>query len=70
MVHNRIRELRKSKGWSLDELCRRSEVSRSYLWTLETEGGSPGIDVCRKIASALGDSVDNVFPVEVTANSA
>lgn len=35
-IGRRIRELRKSRGWTLDELAVRAEISRSYLSRIET----------------------------------
>lgn len=59
---SRVRELRKAKGWSLDELCRRSGVSRSNLWAIETQDRSPTIEIGRKIANALGVTLNDLFP--------
>lgn len=59
---SRLRELRLAKNWSLDELCRRSGVSRSNLWAIEVQGRSPTVEIARKIANALGVTLDELFP--------
>ncbi len=64
---SRVRALRLENGWSLDELCRRTNVSKSNLWSIETQGRSPTVDIARKIASAFGESIEEVFPEEKTA---
>lgn len=60
---SRVREFRIAKGWSLDELCRRSGVSRNHLWAIEKSKRSPSIEVGHKIASALGVTLDELFPM-------
>lgn len=32
---DRLRRLRSQRGWSMDELCRQSGVSRNHIWQLE-----------------------------------
>lgn len=59
---SRIRELRLARKWSLDELCRRSGVSRSNLWAIERQGRVPTVEVGRKIANAFGVTLDELFP--------
>lgn len=61
---NRIRDFRKAADLTLKQLAARSNVSVSYLSSLEIQGGSVGLDVARRIARALGQSLDEVFPEE------
>jgi transcriptional regulator with XRE-family HTH domain len=51
----KIKDLRKKKGWSLDELASRGEVSKSYLWELENRetASRPSAEKITKIAVAL-----------------
>lgn len=51
----KIRELRKEKEWSLDELASKAEISKSYLWELENKetAGRPSAEKINKIAAAL-----------------
>jgi transcriptional regulator with XRE-family HTH domain len=54
----RIRRLRTARGWSSGQLSKESDVSRAYLWQLETGGKeNPSLDVLQRLANALGVSV-------------
>ena len=51
----KIRQLRKEKGLSLDQLAAMAETSKSYLWELENrETANPTMDKVSKIAEKLG----------------
>jgi transcriptional regulator with XRE-family HTH domain len=51
----KIRELRKSKGLTLEELAKRSDASKSYIWELENRTPPrPSAEKLRKIAEQLG----------------
>lgn len=51
----KIRNLRKEKGLSLDQLATLAETSKSYLWELENrETANPTMDKVVKIAEKLG----------------
>lgn len=56
-VCQRVRELRRQRGWSLDVLSQLSGVSRSMLSQIEREQANPTLAVTVKIAHALGLSV-------------
>jgi transcriptional regulator with XRE-family HTH domain len=56
---NKIRELRKSKGYTLEELAQRADSSKSYIWELENKNPPrPSADKVAKIAAALGVTSD------------
>jgi transcriptional regulator with XRE-family HTH domain len=59
---DRIRELRKSKGMTLQELADVSGVAKSYIWDLE-KGNSrrPSAAILDCIARALGSTVDQLL---------
>lgn len=50
----RLKELRGERGWSLDELARRSGVSRATLSRLENAGVSPTASVLGRLCAAFG----------------
>lgn len=52
-VGNRIKDLRKSEGFSLDKLSKKSNCSKSYLWEVEKDRVSPSYAKVLKIAFAL-----------------
>lgn len=59
MIGEKIRKLRKEKGWSLDELGARSASSKSYIWELEKNDElEPSARKLKAIADALNVSLD------------
>ena len=63
---DRVRSLRKSKGWTLEQLASLSGVSRSMLSQIERGAASPTLGVAFRIAQAfgmtLGDLVQSPQP--------
>lgn len=61
-VCERMREMRKKRGWTLEQLASLSGVSRSMLSQIERGGANPTLGVAYRIAQAfglsLGDLVD------------
>ncbi len=53
-VADTVRQLRKNRAYSLDELAQRSGVSRASLSQIETAKTNPTISILWKIAAALG----------------
>ncbi len=60
-VRLRIRSLRTSRGWSLDELARRSLVNASTISRLETGGRRIALDQLVPLARALGVTIDELL---------
>ena len=51
---DKIRELRKAKGYTLDKLAELAESSKSYIWELENKDDpKPSADKISKIAAVL-----------------
>lgn len=64
----RVRELRHQKGLTLTELAQQSNVSKSYLSTVENGTGSrPGAAVLHKLAVTLGVSLADLLGRSVHA---
>jgi transcriptional regulator with XRE-family HTH domain len=56
-----LRKLRKTQGFSLDDLASKTEISRSYLWKLERKPDvNPSLDLLQKLADALGTTVGDL----------
>jgi transcriptional regulator with XRE-family HTH domain len=56
---NKIRDLRKKKGYTLEKLAELTESSKSYIWELENKDPPrPSAEKVAKIASALGVTTD------------
>lgn len=67
----RIRDLRKKKGYTLDELATHSESSKSYIWELENKDPPrPSGEKLALIAVALGVTPDYLLGVEPEVESA
>lgn len=60
-VRQRIRSLRTARGWSLDELAKRSFIGPSTISRIETGGRRIALDQLVALAKALGVSVDDLL---------
>ena len=54
LIAQRLKSLRAERGWSLDELAKRSNVSRATLSRLENAEVSPTTSVLGKLCAAYG----------------
>jgi len=54
LIAQRLRDLRSERGWSLDELAKRSTVSRATLSRLENAEVSPTASALGKLCAAHG----------------
>jgi transcriptional regulator with XRE-family HTH domain len=62
----KIRKLRKEKGFTLEKLAELTESSKSYIWELENKNPPrPSADKVARIAAALGVTTD--YLVDTTA---
>jgi transcriptional regulator with XRE-family HTH domain len=58
-LREKLKELRKKKGYSLDELARLSGASKSYLWELENrDERKPSAEKLVDIARVLDTTTD------------
>lgn len=58
-MHQKIKEARKNKGLTLEQLAKKVDSSKSYMWQLETEPKiKPSVQLISKIAEALDVTVD------------
>ena len=56
---DKIRRLRKDKGFSLDKLAELSDSSKSYIWELENKNPPrPSADKLAKIADQLDTTIE------------
>lgn len=58
---DRVRELRRSRGWTLEEAARRAGLARSTLSKIENGQMSPTYDALKKLAGGLSISVPQLF---------
>jgi transcriptional regulator with XRE-family HTH domain len=67
----KIRKLRKDKGYTLDELAERSESSKSYIWELENKDPPrPSGGKLALIAEALDVTPDYLLGLDAEVQSA
>ncbi|WP_233848936.1 helix-turn-helix domain-containing protein [Paraburkholderia sp. HD33-4] len=64
LIANRVRDLRKVRGYTLDELAESSGVSRSMISLIERQETSPTAAVLAKLADALNVTLATLFSDE------
>jgi transcriptional regulator with XRE-family HTH domain len=57
---DRVRDLRRRKGWTLEQLSAACGVSRSMLSQIERNSANPTLGVAFRIAQAFGMSLDGL----------
>ena len=68
---DKIRELRKKKGYTLEKLAELTESSKSYIWELENKNPPrPSGDKVARIASVLGVTSDYLLDTTEKTNVA
>src|SRR5947207_9083365 len=63
LLCDRVRELRKKKGWTLEQLSAACGVSRSMLSQIERNQANPTLGVAYRIAQAFGMSLGSLVDV-------
>lgn len=58
---NRVRELRKEKNLSQEELSYKADLHRTYIGMIERAEKNITLANIEKIANALGTSIDNLL---------
>jgi len=58
---NRVKRLRKSKGWTQEELARRAGLHRTYVGSIERYERNVSLINISKIAKALGVGVQKLL---------
>ncbi|MGV8838813.1 MAG: helix-turn-helix domain-containing protein [Bauldia sp.] len=67
----KIRELRKKKGYTLDKLAELADSSKSYIWELENKNPPrPSAEKVAKIAAVLGVTTDYLIDTTATMEPA
>jgi putative transcriptional regulator len=60
-VLNRVRELRRARGWTQVDLAERLDVSRQTVIAIERERYDPSLPLAFAIADIFGCTVEEVF---------
>ncbi|WP_394237821.1 helix-turn-helix domain-containing protein [Niallia oryzisoli] len=62
MMQNRIKQLRKLRGYSINELSNKAGISKSYLSYIERGiQKNPSLHIISKLASTLGTTVEDLL---------
>ncbi|MDZ7803502.1 helix-turn-helix transcriptional regulator [Thiohalophilus sp.] len=61
LLARRVRELRREKGWSQEDLAVASNLHRTYIGTVERAEQSITVDSIEKLATALDVPVAKLF---------
>jgi transcriptional regulator with XRE-family HTH domain len=68
VLGDKMRELRKRKGYTLEKLAELTDSSKSYIWELENKNPPrPSAEKVARIASALGVTSD--YLVDTSENT-
>lgn len=63
-MKNTLKEIRKARGWSQQDLAERLEISRQSIISIERERYDPSLELALKIAKIFGKSVEDIFTLE------
>jgi XRE family transcriptional regulator, master regulator for biofilm formation len=70
MLGETIRALRESRGYSISELAKQADISKSYLSQIERGSQkNPSLQFLNKVANSLDISIDHFLGVEVDKNT-
>ena len=60
-VKNRVKELRKKRGWTQSEFGEKLGISRQSVHSIEAGKYDPSLPLAFRIADVLGLSLDKIF---------
>lgn len=63
-MRNKIRELRKSKGYRQEDLAGALGVSRQTIIAIENNKYNPSLELAMRLARFLQTTVENLFTLE------
>lgn len=61
IIGKRIRQLRKERKWSQEELALRANINRTYIGELERGEKNATVDILAKVVSALEITFEELF---------
>ena len=64
-MKNRIKALRKSRGYRQEDLAAALGVSRQTIIAIENDKYNPTLELAMKLARCLGTTVEELFQLEV-----
>jgi putative transcriptional regulator len=60
-VKNKVKELRKKRGWTQSEFGEKLGISRQSVHSIETGKYDPSLPLAFRIADVLGIPLDKIF---------
>ena len=60
MVNN-VKRIRKNKKITITELSRKSGISRTTIYKLESQKSNPSLETIQKISSGLDEKPEKIF---------
>ncbi len=67
-IGKKIRQIRKEKGFSQEELSEKIDISPRHMCTIENGNSFPSIETFIKIAEILDININNFFNLNVESN--
>ncbi|WP_218089301.1 helix-turn-helix transcriptional regulator, partial [Staphylococcus epidermidis] len=64
MVNN-VKRIRKNKKITITELSRKSGISRTTIYKLESQKSNPSLETIQKISSGLDEKPEKIFNLNV-----
>lgn len=64
MVNN-VKRIRKNKKITITELSRKSGISRTTIYKLESQKSNPSLEIIQKISSGLDEKPEKIFNLNV-----
>ena len=64
-MKNRIKELRRAKGYRQEDLAAALGVTRQTIIAIENDKYNPTLELAMKLARHLGTTVEELFQLEV-----
>lgn len=63
-MKNRLKELRRERGWSQEDLAHLTDVSRQTINAIEREKYDPSLPLAFKLASIFKMNIEEIFNFE------
>ena len=63
-IHNRVKELRDSRGWTQEQLAHLTGVSRQSINSIERNRYVPSLPLALTFAKVFGCTTDEIFKLE------
>ena len=60
-IGGRVRERRQRRGWVIEELARKTGLSKAYISQIETGKAAPSLATVERLAEALGVPLPSLF---------